>query len=1000
MTKLNLGLTLIFLLILCVAPAANARGRRTIDDNDRVTLHRNVHKKARGEFDVGATDPSLRMERMVLALRPSDQQQAALAQLVAEQQDPESANYHRWLSPEEFGTRFGPSSEDLATVTEWLTSQGFTIDEVAKGRTWINFSGRVDRVERAFRTRMRNFRVNGTTRSANALDPSIPRGLSGLVAGVSTLHNFPRKPMHSSLRREDAAADPAYTSSGGSHSLAPGDFAAIYNLNPLYAAGTDGTGQTIAIVGRTHPPASNWSYFRSSFGLSANPPQVVVNGADPGDLGSDEDGEADLDVEWSGAVAKNASIQFVVSRSTFSTDGVDLSAQYIVNHNLAPVMSVSFGQCESEMGTSENAFFNNLWAQAAAQGISVFVSSGDSGAAGCDNPSSGSGTGRGVNGLASTPYNVAVGGTEFYEGTGSYWNASNGVAGVSALGYIPETTWNESGLATAYCPSDTAPCSELWSTGGGASAIYAKPSWQQGGGVPNDARRDVPDVSLSSALHDGYRVRSGGIWSRFGGTSAASPALAGIMALVVQKTGQRQGNPNPRFYQMANEQAAGGLAVFHDITTGNNSVPGVVGYAAGTGYDLSTGLGSVNAALLVDNFAPLPAVAACGASNGAYFNLAPASALCSSGTAGPVSGSGPWNWSCTVGGGTPASCSALSDTSAPILSVSTLADNSTTSDPTLNVSGSVRDAGAGVRALTLNGQVVAFSADGSFSALLTLGDGANTLTVAATDNAGNAALSQRTIYLDRTAPVLRVLQPADNSVTAQSGLELTGTLDDPDALVTVRTNNGTPAAANKAGTGFTASLNLVAGPNTIDITATDRAGNSSTLKRSITFDNSAPALSVAYPVQDISTVRDSVTLTGSVSDSYSGVTVSIFVNGRTWAPLVAGDGSFSQVIDLPTNTTYAVVVTATDRAGNAATVQRNIAKIAPLLGDLDGDGVVGMGDALIALRISVGIQAASAEDLRRGDVAPLSQGAPAPDGTIDLADALILLKKTVGLVAW
>ena len=330
-------------------------------------------------------------------------------------------------------------------------------------------------------------------------------------------------------------------------------------------------------------------------GLPVNPPQVIVNGTDPGDLGAGEDDEADLDVEWSGAVAKNATIKFVVSKSTNTTDGVDLSAQYIVNNNLAPVMSVSFGQCESVMEAAENAFYNNLWSQAAAQGITVFVSAGDSGVAGCSAGSASTGSGAGVNGLSSTPYNVAVGGTQFNEGSGNYWSATNGSGYNSALGYIPEVAWNESGAVSGG--------SGLWATGGGVSSVYAKPVWQVSPGVPADNKRDVPDVSLSASGHDAYLVQTQGALYAISGTSASSPSFAGLMALLVQKTGQRQGNANTRFYQLANAQYGGsGPAVFNDVLAGSNSVPGVSGFTCNAGYDLVTGLGSVNANALASNW--------------------------------------------------------------------------------------------------------------------------------------------------------------------------------------------------------------------------------------------------------------------------------------------------------------------------------------------------------------------------------------------------------------
>ncbi len=398
---------------------------------------------------------------------------------------------------------------------------------------------------------------------------------------------------------------PDYTG-GGQHYLAPGDFAIIYNVTPLYGSGIDGSGVTVAIVGRTHPSTavSDWNGFRSNFGLPYKPPNIILNGPDPGDQGPGEDGEANLDVEWSGAVAPNATIDFVCSASTYSTDGVDLSAQYIVDNNLAPVMSTSFGLCESDL-SSNNAFYNNLWATAAAQGITAFVSSGDNGVAGCDSASSSSGSGRAVNGLASTPYNVAVGGTQFMDSAES--RPATGRPTTTRRRRLrpfltfPEEAWNESG-ATPDCPANDT-CADLWAGSGGASSLYSKPSWQVAQGVPSDNARDVPDVALTSASHDGYLVVLSGQLYVFGGTSAASPSFAGLMALIVQKTGQWQGNANTLLYQIGNAQYGhGGSVVFHDTTVGNNTVPGVTGFSCGVGYDQATGLGSVDANALVRAF--------------------------------------------------------------------------------------------------------------------------------------------------------------------------------------------------------------------------------------------------------------------------------------------------------------------------------------------------------------------------------------------------------------
>jgi len=584
-----------------------------VDDNDVVVKPGNVHFLARPEFDRGPTEPDLRFDKMVLVVSPRADRRAELEAFVAGVHNPLSPAYHQWLTAQEYGRRFGITDADLAQITSWLARGGFTIDEVAPGRGWINFSGAVRDVERVFRTHIDEYEVDGRRYHANANSPSVPRALSDLVAGIVSLHNFPRQPMNHGIRKLDTVpdasgseryVDPKFDSSTGAHFVAPADFATIYNVNALYNAGVTGAGQSIAIVGRTDIALADVQFFRSNFGLPANDPIFVHNGVDPGNLHGGEEGEADLDVEWSGAVARNAMIRFVISKSTATTDGVDLSAQFIVNNNTAPIMSTSFGQCESSMGATENAFYNNLWSQAASEGITAFVSSGDRGAAGCNGGSDPSGSGAAVSGLASTPFNVAVGGTQFADtaNPGAFWaSTNNATTKGSALSYIPEVAWNESG--------NVAGGSGLWSSAGGRSTIYAKPSFQSGVGVPADGKRDVPDVSLTAAGHDGYLVIQGhtatvsGLGA-VGGTSASSPSFAGLMALVDQKTAQRWGNANTKFYALAAAQNAGtGPVIFHDITSGNNSVPGVTGFSCGTGYDAVTGLGTVDASSLVNNFA-------------------------------------------------------------------------------------------------------------------------------------------------------------------------------------------------------------------------------------------------------------------------------------------------------------------------------------------------------------------------------------------------------------
>ncbi len=593
---------LIFCVFLLTVVPVVAQGnapnqRRVINDADLVPLPGTVHPLAQPRFDAGLANPSDRMERMILmlSLRPGAERE--LEALIQQQHDPRSALYQQWLTPDQFGAAFGISDDDLNTIAEWLQDHGFTVDEVARSRRWINFSGSVGLFEQVFHTEMHLYFVKGELHHANSKPPSIPRALGDLILGFVSLHDFYKKPLHTSAK----AVPPEFTS-GSSHYLAPGDFATIYNVNPLYGRtpAIDGTGQTVAVVARSNINHSDPTTFRSYFGLPANDPNYIINGTDPGLVGGPKGGEvteANLDVQWAGAIAYNVTVDMVISESTSTTDGVDLSAQYIVDHNLAPIMTTSFGLCEQDLG-SGNTFYANLWAQAASQGITPFVSSGDSGAAGCDSGSANTGTQLAINGLCSPANSVCVGGTQFMDTSNPslYWSASNSANHSSALSYIPEQVWNESGSVSGG--------SGLWASGGGASTLYAKPTWQFAPGVPNDSVRDVPDVSLSAAGHDGYLVYQGGKLYSVGGTSASSPSFASLLALVVQQSGARQGNANTVFYPMGNNQYAGSGAptVFHDTTTGNNTVPGVTGYNAVTGFDLATGLGSVDVTQLVLNW--------------------------------------------------------------------------------------------------------------------------------------------------------------------------------------------------------------------------------------------------------------------------------------------------------------------------------------------------------------------------------------------------------------
>jgi hypothetical protein len=655
-----------------LAGAAAPLITQPIDESRLTTLTGNTYPLARPEFDLGTAPASLPMRRMLLVLKRSDAQQAELTRLLDEQQDKSSENYHKWFTPEQFGKQFGPTDADMQTITSWLESHGFQVGST-KGRTVLEFSGSASQVEEAFHTPIHKYVVKGEQHWANSRDPQIPAALAPAVAGIVSLHNFPRKATNQFVgkysEKTKKLTSPGYTytfpcngdETCTDYAVSPYDFATIYDVLPLWTAGVNGTGQTIAIVGRTNINPADPTTFWSLFGLTvpANKLNIILNGTDPGING--DEAEADIDVQWSGAVAPQATIDFVTSATTDTSDGVDLSAIYIVENNLAPVVSESYGECELGLGTAGNQFYNAIWEQAAAQGISVFVSSGDNGSAGCDNPGGPAQYGLNVNGIGSTPYNAAIGGTDFneYQTWSTYWNTTNDpTTSESAKGYIPETTWNDSctnALAITLGFGSTAEqaCNNYQmlleggvvsegGSGGPSNCVvnsqgvvgsctqgYLKPSWQKGTGVPSDNKRDLPDVSLfaSNGFFGSFYViceqdATGGVcdlndFAGYGGTSVASPAFAGIMSLVNQKMGTPQGVPGFSLYQLVSKQAN----AFHDIPSGSTiAMPcdtgspncttstsgdtyGVLsGYNTGAGYDLATGLGSVDASNLVNNW--------------------------------------------------------------------------------------------------------------------------------------------------------------------------------------------------------------------------------------------------------------------------------------------------------------------------------------------------------------------------------------------------------------
>ena len=608
------------LFVASVFPAltgAQNRINNTIGDAERGSVRNTVPPRARMATDLGLAPTDRALQSLTFRFSMTSAQQAALTQLLQDQQNPNSPSYHQWLTPEQFGARFGLSAADLAKVSTWLTSQGFTVTSTARSSTSITFSGTVGQVQRAFGTSLHTVSADGEQHIANLSDPTLPSPIAGVVLSITGLNDFKLKSRArvstvAASTAADSAVHPQYTSSVSSvHYIAPGDLYTIYDMNQLISNQINGSGMTIAVVGQTDISLSDVAAFRSASGLPANAPTVKLYGTDPGPVSGDLE-EASLDVEWSGAAAPSAAILYVNS-----TDVLNTSLPNAIENNLAPIVSISYGLCENAATISALDSFNQLFQQANAQGITIVGPSGDSGATDCDYQFATATQGLAVDFPASSPFVTSAGGTMFNEGSATgatpYWNAANGNFSGSAISYIPETVWNESNSTG------------LGAGGGGASAYFTKPAWQVGTGVPADFARDVPDIALNSASgHDGYLFcastvsqtnvltpwctngfrNSAGTLDVVGGTSVAAPTFAGILALVEQKIGSRLGNANYGLYALANSQYYN--MAFHDVSNGNNNSPcaigttncpngGSIGYSATQDYDLATGWGSVDA---------------------------------------------------------------------------------------------------------------------------------------------------------------------------------------------------------------------------------------------------------------------------------------------------------------------------------------------------------------------------------------------------------------------
>ena len=549
----------------------------TVDETRMVRLAGNTRPEANARNDRGRVSDSLPLEHMQLLLKRPAEREAALQRYIDQLHDRTSPYFHHWLSASELGRRFGLSDQDVAAVTGWLQQQGFVVNAVHPNNTEIDFSGTAGNVRAAFGSEIHALVVGGVRHIANMSDPQIPAALAPAVAGIVSLHDFRPHPMNR-LRAQNplhAQSRPhaQYTTSSGGTLVVPADLATIYNLNPLFAQGYVGQGQTIVVIEDTDVySTADWTTFRSTFGLSGYtsgsftqahpaPPSGRNNCTDPGVLSGDAQFEAILDAQWSGAAAPGAAIELASCRDTSTTFGGLIALQNLLNQSGSPpaIVSISYGECEAENGAAANAAYSAAYQQAVAEGVSVFVAAGDDGAAGCDPDTTVATHGVGVSGFASTAYNVAVGGTDFgdtYAGTpNKYWSPTNSASYGSALSYVPEIPWNNScagallsayeGYATPYgssgfCNSSTGQSFLNTTAGSGGPSACAsgspsiegvvsgtcagttKPSWQSlVPGIPADGVRDLPDVSLFAAngLWGHYYVVCWSNTSQSGGAS-------------------------------------------------------------------------------------------------------------------------------------------------------------------------------------------------------------------------------------------------------------------------------------------------------------------------------------------------------------------------------------------------------------------------------------------------------------------------------------------------
>lgn len=592
--------------------------------SERVVIPKSQPPLAKFAEDKGSLAPQTQLGSMSLVFSRSAAQEADLQALIAAQQNPASPQYHVWLTPDQFAARFGMSDSDISKAEAWLEQQGFTVEGVARSKNRITFSGTAAQAEAAFGVELHNYQTDGTTHFAPASDISLPAALSPVIQGVTNLSNF--RPHSHMLVKQGQVVPTANFTSGqtGNHYLTPGDIETIYDIKAAQSAGFNGAGQSIAIMGQSAVTLSDIENFQSAAGLTKKDPTLVlVPSTGSSTVYTGDESESDLDLEYSGAIAPGATIYFVYSGNNTNAS-VNDAIEYAVDNDIAPIISTSYGGCETEYSATSYATENSVFAQAAAQGQTVIAAAGDEGSTDC----------YGVKGLstaqqqalavdfpASSQYVTAMGGTEFSTANvasgSSYWTASSGSDVISsATSHIPEQIWNDDSSTIG-----------ISAGGGGVSVLNTtRPSWQVGVlGIPSGTTRVVPDISLDASPNNagylycssdtgtgitgscsnGFRDSSNTNLTVAGGTSFTVPIFAGMVAMINQATGQTgQGVVNPTLYTLAANTSTYASA-FHDITTGNNACTAGTAYcttaaantslyAAGPGYDLASGLGSLD----------------------------------------------------------------------------------------------------------------------------------------------------------------------------------------------------------------------------------------------------------------------------------------------------------------------------------------------------------------------------------------------------------------------